>query len=555
MEKNEMKDLTILVSKTGRAMILTRRLQKEIDDLKEVLMNETRPMMVEEWKKEIEVKENEKKEYDEMTKAAIIRAKTEILKLREESEKEYQNKLIENVEKQKRIEAKLKSIEGKEQDEEKLSMARRSAEKALTNVKEEMKSYEERHFSEIRPKLNELEAKIGDYAIELGIEEELNKVGLEKFEKELDEVEEEKTETVKEEKLSEPVKIEEEETEPVKVEGEKEKPVEVKKPEPVKTQKREPKSKAKIESIEFVFDSGEPKYIIKTTDGAIIEKQGSEKYYRPFTEEKAERFDNLIGFKGASKIADRSLIAILRDYDKEKGTSEEKRYLELITDAYKKNLKEEKGYLDITYNMNGKHEANMNKKAVKNLNKIAKRNERYFIADYIKNKGIIARLIEKYFKTPKLEGEKDEKTKYNEEPVLLQEELEHYSEETLSVEDAYKHYIEESKTPGFDKVTFYKQLQRGGYTDSELRELRGKIEGEKGLAHRHDNEFKANLRKQAEQASDVTEKQPELEESNSKGKKLFGGKEGKFSKPRQTKESTKIEEFTVEEVKEQEEVR
>lgn len=167
--KNNMDKLTKLMLDTDKAMEMTRDKQLLIDIMKEDLMNETRPMMVEQRKTEITEKEQEKAEFDEMTKNALVKAKTEVLKIREQSEKEYQGKLLETLEKRKQIEKKLESMENKGLTDEKLAKARNSASKALAKVNEEMKEYQDKHFAK-RAKLDEFEADINDYALELGVE-------------------------------------------------------------------------------------------------------------------------------------------------------------------------------------------------------------------------------------------------------------------------------------------------------------------------------------------------------------------------------------------------
>ena len=508
--EDKMKELTVLISKTDKAMEMTRNTQLEIDDMKDVLMEEVRPMMVEKRKEEIAQKESRKSEFDEMTKEAILRAKAEILQIREQAEKEYQDKLIENVEKQKRIADKLKSIEIKEQDEEKISMARNSAEKALANVKEEMKNHEKRYLTVIRPKLAEFETKIGDYAIELGIEEEFNKVGLEKEETENEKINEGKNESTnsKEEKV-EQIKEEEQKNESVKGEEEK---IELTKSEPIKTNNESQNNiaeeifeeqyayndgfdengrvekDARIESIKFKFESGNPRYTIITKSGDILTANvnaENKKLYKPATEQIKAQINAELGFEGAYKLADPFLLKFLKDYDKANGTTEYGRYVQILRDGTKEKFAEEEPEMLIHYDMNGKESAKMDKESIKNLQKIAKRNQKYEIASYDKGKGWLARLIEK-IKTPKLSaGNKDE--------------------------------VE-------------------------------KAEPEKETAHK---EFVENLQKEAQKDTSEQSKT----DKDSKDKVLFGGKEGKFSKTRQSAKTPQKEEtmeFTIEEVKDEE---
>lgn len=180
--KNNMSELVKLMHKTEKAMEMTREKGLLIEIMEEDLMNETRPMMVEKRKTEIHKNKQEKSEFDQMTVDALRRAKTEVLKIREQSEKEYQDKLLETIEKRKAIENKLNSMKQKGLPEEKLSMAKNSAEKALTKVNDEMKKYQDNHFVK-RAKLDEFESQINKFGIELNVDiEPLTQAELEKDE-------------------------------------------------------------------------------------------------------------------------------------------------------------------------------------------------------------------------------------------------------------------------------------------------------------------------------------------------------------------------------------
>ena len=523
--EDKMKELIELMGKIDEAMEMTKNNQKDIDNIRSSLMPETRPMVIEKKKAEIEEKENAKKEFDEMTVPAILRAKGDILIIREQSEKEYQDKLIETVEKRKRIESKLKSMEGKGLDDEKLSMARKSAEKALTTVNEEMKEYQEKHFSK-REKLAEFEKKVEDYAIELGIEEELKKVSLEKDG-------EGKTDstpvpTPKATTEPTPVPTPKATTEPIPAPTQKTAteptsvptPKVTAKPTPVPTPKPKTKPKTKttyeiediaeeifenqyayrdgydeegkvkadkrIQSIRFVFESGKPQYIITTKSGHILTANvnaENQKLYEPATKEIKKKIDEELGFKRAHKFADPFLLKFLKDYDGANKTSEYERYVKILEDGSKRKFMNDDNEPEIMidYDLNDKELAGMDKESIRNIQRLARKNDWYEIAIYTKAKGTIARLIDKYIKTPRLKAAKEA-------------------------------------------------------TKEEDRAKRKELE-EKKLGH--DNEFKRGLR-------------------NRSTTKLFGGKEGKFSNPRQAKSKNKkgeAFEFTIEEIKEDEEVR
>ena len=243
MDRNKIDELTQLMLKLDQSMAMTREKQTMINNMKSNLMEETRPMYIEQSKIKIEEKENEKAEFDEMTTNGLIQAKTQIKRMREESEQEYQNKLLETLEKEKQIEKKLKLIEEKGLTEEKLTMAKSSAEKALAKLNEEIKTYQEKHFN-LRKKLNEMESDIDNYALELGVDIEPLENEKEPEEKR---PEEKKPEEKKpEEKKPEVKKPEEKKSEEKKPEIKK---LEVKKPEEKKSE--ENKTLPKVVSVEF----------------------------------------------------------------------------------------------------------------------------------------------------------------------------------------------------------------------------------------------------------------------------------------------------------------
>lgn len=238
MDRSKIDELTQLMLKVDQSMAMTREKQTMINNMKSNLMEETRPMYIEQSKIKIEEKENEKAEFDEMTTNGLIQAKTQIKKIREESEQEYQNKLLETLEKKKQIEKKLELMEKKGLTEEKITMAKFSAEKALAKVNEEIKTYQEKHF-DLRKKLNEMESDIDNYALELGVD-------IEPLENEK-EPEEKKPEVKKPEvKKPEEKKSEEKKPEIKKPEAKK---LEVKKPEEKKSE--ENKTLPKVVSVEF----------------------------------------------------------------------------------------------------------------------------------------------------------------------------------------------------------------------------------------------------------------------------------------------------------------
>ena len=209
-ERNSMNEIVKLMHQIGRAMEMSRDKQANINKINDNLMEETRPMMVEKMKEEVKLSEQDKTEYDDMTKNSLVNAKKDILKLKEGTEKEYQEKLIETATKHRELEAKLKRIEDKLASErakglsdDKMQEVERAAQKAIdetnnemNNINNEMKDFQNKHFTK-RSKLVEFENSLQGYAMELGFESELANVKLEEAKPEEVKPEEVKPEGVK----------------------------------------------------------------------------------------------------------------------------------------------------------------------------------------------------------------------------------------------------------------------------------------------------------------------------------------------------------------------
>ena len=176
MEENKLREenLTELMTKIEEAMNMTRDKQADIDEKQKALREETRIIVVEEGKVEIEDLKKAKAEFDEMTFNAFVNASREIKEIREESEKEYQDKLISTLERKKDIEEKLISMKKRDLTPEKLEMVEQTAKKALENASNEMEEFQNVHF-ERRKKLDDWEKQISSWALELGFEDKLTK--------------------------------------------------------------------------------------------------------------------------------------------------------------------------------------------------------------------------------------------------------------------------------------------------------------------------------------------------------------------------------------------
>ena len=168
-------ELDDLMEKIDESMTMTRKQQKDLDKMEKAMMNESKPMKLESRKAEFEAKGQYKTEFDEMTKNALINAQKNIIVLREQTENAYQEMLMETVRKQNSIKDKLKSMKERDLTSEKLELVEESARKALEKTNEEMFEFQKQHFEQ-RATLNNYEDSIKKYALELGVEKELNEI-------------------------------------------------------------------------------------------------------------------------------------------------------------------------------------------------------------------------------------------------------------------------------------------------------------------------------------------------------------------------------------------
>lgn len=168
-------ELDDLMEKIDESMTMTRKQQKDLDKMEKAMMNESKPMKLESRKVEFTEKGQYKTEFDEMTKNALINAQKNIIVLREQTEKAYQDMLMKTVRKQKAIEEKLESMRDRDLTPEKLELVENSARKAREAVNTEMFEFQKKHFEQ-RATLDNYEDSIKKYALELGVEKELNKI-------------------------------------------------------------------------------------------------------------------------------------------------------------------------------------------------------------------------------------------------------------------------------------------------------------------------------------------------------------------------------------------
>lgn len=248
MENMNMDDLKDLMGKIEEAMKASYQQQNNIDAKTDELYQETRIMMVEKGKEELETLKQNKKEYDEMTVNALKDTKKAILTIKKESEDKYQEMLLSTMQKRKDIENKLARMRAGETRPEKLTMIENSAAKALEKVNADMKEFQDNHFEKMAL-LDKYENNINRYAMELDAEEELNNVKIEEEKK----AEEKETEEKKvDEKETEEKKVEEKETEEKKVDEKEteEKKADEKEAEEKKVEiKEDPAARAKAELV------------------------------------------------------------------------------------------------------------------------------------------------------------------------------------------------------------------------------------------------------------------------------------------------------------------
>ena len=168
-------ELDDLMEKIDESMTMTRKQQKDLDKMEKAMINESKPMKLENRKTEFTEKGQYKTEFDEMTKNALINAQKNIIVLRDQTEKAYQDMLMKTVRKQKAIEEKLESMRDRDLTPEKLELVENSARKAREAVNTEMFEFQKKHFEQ-RATLDNYEDSIKKYALELGVEKELNEI-------------------------------------------------------------------------------------------------------------------------------------------------------------------------------------------------------------------------------------------------------------------------------------------------------------------------------------------------------------------------------------------
>lgn len=177
MEEQNMRDIVKLMNKIKTAIEMMHEKQLTISSLEKTRENETRPLIIEKMKQDIEKAKKDKKEFDKITTDYIINAKLTIQKLRDELEKEYKNILLEKIEKERKLEEKVNAMKMRETSSDRLLHIEEIAKKSEEKIKEETDEYSKKHFVKIN-KLNEFDQNLKDWSIELNVVDIFNNAEL-----------------------------------------------------------------------------------------------------------------------------------------------------------------------------------------------------------------------------------------------------------------------------------------------------------------------------------------------------------------------------------------
>ena len=177
MEENKRRydELSEYMKKIQESMQISNQRKEELDKLQQELNEETRIMMVDKEKEQIESKKLEKAEFDEMTVNAMVNAKKDILELKQDIEKEYIDKLLQMQSEEKEIESKFNRMQQRGLDKEKMDWAIQSRDKAITDLQNEKQKYQAEHENQMK-NLQDWEMDIEKYAIELDVLDKIDNV-------------------------------------------------------------------------------------------------------------------------------------------------------------------------------------------------------------------------------------------------------------------------------------------------------------------------------------------------------------------------------------------
>ena len=177
MEENKRRydELSEYMKKIQESMQISNQRKEELDKLQQELNEETRIMMVDKEKEQIESKKLEKAEFDEMTVNAMVNAKKDILELKQDIEKEYIDKLLQMQSEEKEIESKFNRMQQRGLDKEKMDWAIQSRDKAITDLQNEKQKYQAEHENQMK-NLQDWEMDIEKYAKGLDVLDKIDNV-------------------------------------------------------------------------------------------------------------------------------------------------------------------------------------------------------------------------------------------------------------------------------------------------------------------------------------------------------------------------------------------
>ncbi len=444
MEENKLnyEGLSELMNKIDEAMRMSNQKLADINKKNEELLEETRTLIVEKGQEEIKQMELNKQEFDEMTVNSLVFAMQQLYEIRESSEKEYQEMLMQTAQRNRKIDEILKSkkIEFASNyiSEEELSRVETNAEKAKQKLNAEMQEFEKEHFEKIA-KLNEWEESIKNYAIDLNVENKIAEVAksVEQSEEEQSEVKKSEQDKPEQDK-PEQEKLEQDRPEqdrpeqeqsghdktelkqpgqnkpepkqpgqnkPVKKQPGQNKP-EPKQPGQNKPVKKQPESKlseAKIKKVEFYLDSkGRIAY-----QAEIETSKGNYSYEWLELEDCASKMDakqarelreNAI--TRPKKYYDVNLANLLQQVDEKYGTNGITQYDTMMQTKNRNDIIETD--FNISYDLSNIYDTYPKEEnALKYIKKIAQANSKKGLASYIKQPNWLARLW-KQIVSPKL---------------------------------------------------------------------------------------------------------------------------------------------------------
>ena len=183
MNKEKMNEMQSLMKKIHEAMRISKEKQVKIEDNEKKLYEETRIMMVEKGKEELEKLKKEKEEFDKMTVSNLTFAKKQIILLKAEAEKEFQKNLIKrqrlerkNQRKKKEIFDKMKAFKernygNKEMLEQIETVSNKAEEKLNQEYLSNLKEIEEdiRDINKSKTQIDSWEKDIDNYSLDLNV--------------------------------------------------------------------------------------------------------------------------------------------------------------------------------------------------------------------------------------------------------------------------------------------------------------------------------------------------------------------------------------------------